>query len=148
MEVTNSRFPHWCRIIRKTAENPLIDEGGFSPLDDDYDPLKGDENDEVIDNNDSDSSDGVEETVIYEGACRSYEKNTTSDRGEVISSQRGLSIPLNQDGWNALGNAPREGDEVVVVHGNTNKEYGRIIDKNIATASYAGTHIIWRYGRN
>ena len=148
MSVTNPRFPHWCRIIRKTASSPLVEEGGFTPLDG-YDPLGGDVA-VTSSSSSSSSSDGetVDETVIYEGACRSYEKNTTSDKGEVISSQRGLSIPLNQDDWDSLGVVPMEGDEVVVVHGNTHEEYGRVSDKNTATASYAGTHIIWRYGRD
>lgn len=177
MEVTNPRFPHWCRIIRKTVDDPMEDEEDFSPLDsednvgngvvvndDDYDPMGGDDaetsdssvND--VQNDSSDSSEGsetekdpVEEsqtTVIYEGECRSYKINTTSDKGEVITSQRGLALPLNQDGWDELGVVPMEGDEIVVVHGTTFKEYGRIVDKNVATASFAGTHLVWRYGRN
>lgn len=156
----NPRFPHWCRIIRKTASSPLVDEGGYTPLHDDYNPLGSDEDEAggvssssssvgSSSSSSSSSSEGeFDETVIYEGECRSYEKNTTSDKGEVISSQRGLSLPLNQDGWDALGVVPMEGDEVVVVHGTTHKEYGRVIDKNVATASFAGTHLIWRYGRN
>ena len=147
MTATNPRFPHWCRILRKTSGNPLSDEGGFSVLPDDYSPLGGDGFDVCGSSSSSSSEGGTEEIVIYEGICRSYEKNTTSDKGEVISSQRGLSLPLNQDGWDALGVIPQEGDEVVVVHGTTNKEYGRVIDKNVATASFAGTHLIWRYGR-
>lgn len=38
--------------------------------------------------------------VIYRGRCRGYEKNTTSVSGEVITTSRGLSLPLNKDGWN------------------------------------------------
>lgn len=129
MEVTNERFPHWCRIVRKTSENPMEDESDFSsfdfsaPLDDG----------------------GV---IVYEGKCRSYKINTTSDRGDVITSQRGLSLPLNQEGWDELGVVPSEGDELVVIHGKSFREYGRVIDKNVATASFAGTHLVWRYVRN
>ena len=89
-----------------------------------------------------------EGTVIYEGECRSYKINTTSDKGDIITSQRGLALPLNQDGWDARGVVPKESDEVVVVHGETHKEYGTVIDKNVANASFAGTHLVWRYGRN
>lgn len=146
MAVSNPRFPHWCRILRKTVENPLEDEEDFTPLyNDGYDPLASD----VVSS--SSSSEEVISTqqaaVIYEGACRSYEKHTTSDRGEVITSYRGLALPLTQDDWNALGKTPQEGDEIAVDRGSY-KEYGRVIDKNPATASYAGTHLIWRYGRN
>lgn len=145
----NPRFPHWCRILRKTTDSPLVDEGGFSPLEDDRDPLESEMQETSSSSSSEDESEGgAEETVIYEGECRSYKINTTSDKGEVISSERGLALPLNQDEWNKLGVIPREGDEVVVVHGTTNKEYGRVTDKNIATADYAGTHIVWRYGRN
>lgn len=172
MGEVNPRYPHWCRIIRKTSDDPLEDEEDFSPLDsdgnsgssetqsDDYDPMGSDDDTPVNDNEQQTSSsseetetqeepvEGTQTTVIYEGECRSYKINTTSDKGEVITSQRGLALPLNQDGWDALGVVPMEGDEIVVVHGTTFKEYGRVIDKNVATASYAGTHLVWRYGRN
>lgn len=138
--VFNPRFPHWCRIVRKTVEDPLVDEDDFSPLED--------EEDDGNDGNDgNDVSDGNDALVIYEGACRSYKVNTTSDKGDVITSQRGLSLPLNQECWDELGVVPQEGDEVIVSHGTTFQEYGRVIDRNVATASYAGTHLIWRYGR-
>jgi len=188
MEIKNPRYPHWCRIIRKTVADPMVDEEDFSPYDRengsgasgsssvdallsgdlyDYDPMGGDMDDPIADDSiaddsiaddsgssqdsgdSSDSSDeGAQTVVIYEGECRSYKVNTTSDKGEIISSQRGLALPLNQDGWDELGTIPMEGDEIVVVHGTTFKEYGRVIDKNVATASFAGTHLIWRYGRN
>ena len=154
MTETNPRFPHWCRIIRKTVEDPMVDEDDFSPLTDDEenDPMASDGQDVSDSSEETETEkDPVEEsqtTVIYEGACRSYKINTTSDKGEVITSQRGLALPLNQDGWDELGVVPMEGDEVIVVHGTTFKEYGRVVDKNVATASFAGTHLVWRYGRN
>lgn len=163
MSVTNPRFPHWCRIVRKTVDDPLEDEEDFSPLDgedvDGYDPL-GSDNAQTGTNGqqevsqteeadtDEDTVEGTQVTVIYEGECRSYKVNTTSDKGEVITSYRGLALPLNQDGWDELGVSPREGDEIIVVHGKTAREYGRVIDKSIATASFAGTHLVWKYGRN
>ena len=164
MPETNPRFPHWCRILRKTTDDPMEDEENFSPLDapvgrqegcgchdDDYDPMASDEeNDGGGDSSDEGDATviGSEKKVIYEGVCRSYKINTTSDKGDVITSQRGLALPLNQDGWDELGAVPMEGDEIVVIHGSTFKEYGRVVDKNVATASFAGTHLIWRYGRN
>ena len=164
MEVlSNPRFPHWCRIIRKTVDDPMADEEDFSPLssDEEYDPMGGDDTDSSSSDEQYDSSDSsegseaekdpVEEsqiTVIYEGECRSYKINTTSDKGEVITSQRGLALPLNQDGWDELGAVPMEGDEVIVSHGESFKEYGRVVDKNMATASFAGTHLVWRFVRN
>lgn len=169
MLVTNPRFPHWCRILRKAETAPLDDEEVFSPLEDEEsvsplsadDPL-ADDSEEVTEEPSTNEQDGEEtedaqteedsttgdtSTVIYEGECRSYEKNSTSDKGDIITSYRGLALPLMQDDWDELGVVPQEGDEVIVVHG-TFQEYGRVIDKNVATASYAGTHIIWRYGRN
>ena len=172
MGVTNPRYPHWCRIIRKTTEDPLEDEEDFNPMDgtgvvggggqEDFDPMGSDDDEPVNDDGqqqqetppaeetekEEESDEGAQVTVIYEGECRSYKINTTSDKGEVITSQRGLALPLNQDGWDAFGLVPQEGDEVVVAHGSTHKEYGRIVDKNVANASYAGTHLVWRYGRN
>ena len=161
MGVTNPRYPHWCRIIRKTVEDPLEDEEDFTPMDESFDPMGSDDDEPVNDDEqqtegqsaeetekEEESDEGAQVTVIYEGECRSYKINTTSDKGEVITSQRGLALPLNQDGWDALGLVPQEGDEVVVAHGSTHKEYGRVVDKNVANASYAGTHLVWRYGRN
>ena len=84
-------------------------------------------------------------TVIYEGECRSYDKNTTSDKGEVITSYRGLALPLTRDDWEALGVVPQEGDRIVVDRGG-NIEYGSVIDKN--PGNFGGTHLIWKYGRN
>jgi hypothetical protein len=140
----------------------MEDEEDFSPLEseEDFDPMGSDDSDSsdageqsdssvsADDDKEKDSDDDSQTTVIYEGECRSYKINTTSDKGEVVSSERGLALPLNQDAWDELGVVPMEGDEVIVVHGITFKEYGRVIDKNVATASFAGTHLTWRYGRN
>lgn len=166
----NPRYPHWCRIIRKTVEDPLEDEDDFSPLEgkntatddgDDFDPLGGDSdtdntgetNEELndvqdktpVEEEDSSESEDGQTTVIYEGECRSYAKNTTSDKGEVIVSYRGLALPLTQDDWDALGIFPQEGDEIAVDRG-AYKEYGRVIDRE--PANFGGTHLTWKYGRN
>lgn len=88
--------------------------------------------------------DEEEVEIIYEGVCRAYEKNTTSDRGDVITSSRGLSLPLTREDWNERGLIPQEGDSVVVNRGSYD-EYGRVIDKN--PGNFGGTHLVWRYGR-
>ena len=77
--------------------------------------------------------------------CRVYEKNTTSDRGDVITSNRGLALPVDRKGWIERGVVPFEDDYVVVDRGGY-EESGKIIDVN--PANFGGTHIIWRYGRN
>ena len=165
----NPRYPHWCRIIRKTVEDPLEDEEEITPMpsvrpsleDDDFDPLGEDEDSSSSDTSEeppiedsseqpdgsdgSDGSDDGQSTIIYEGECRSYAKNTTSDKGEVIVSYRGLALPLTQDDWDALGFAPQEGDEIAVNIG-AYIEYGRVIDRE--PANFGGTHLTWKYGRN
>lgn len=85
-----------------------------------------------------------EKVVIYEGKCRVYDKNTTSDKGEVVNSYRGLSLPIDREGWIEIGNVPREGDMVEVNRG-THTESGRVIDVN--PGNFGGTHLVWKYGR-
>lgn len=85
-----------------------------------------------------------DEVVIYDGECRAYDKNTTTDKGDVITSYRGLSLPIDREGWQELGVVPKEGDAIVVDRGGY-KEYGRVIDKN--PANFRGTHLVWKYGR-
>ena len=97
---------------------------------------------DAVEEEESGKSDSI---IIYEGECRSYEKHTTSDRGEVITSYRGLALPLTQDDWNRLGIVPEEGDEIAVDRG-AYREYGHVVDKN--PANFHGTHLTWRYGRN
>lgn len=155
-QVSNPRFPHQCRIIRKTVDDPLTDEDDFTPLptdapSDEYDPLGNDKevsNESVAEETavaEEDTTEGSQTTVIYEGSCRSYERHTTSDTGEIITSYRGLSLPLTQDDWIRLGVVPQEGDEVALDRG-SHREYGRVIDVN--PSNFHGTHITWRYGRN
>ena len=84
-------------------------------------------------------------SVIYEGKCRAYDKNTVSDKGDVLNSFRGLALPIDREGWTSLGIVPREGDEVEVDRG-THKESGRVVDVN--PANFGGTHLVWKYGRH
>lgn len=86
-------------------------------------------------------TDEGEATVIYEGKCRSYSKNTTSVEGEVITNNRGLSLPLNKDEWCGR-EIPKEGDKIVIDFG-PYTEHGQVIDKMVA--NFHGTHLVWRY---
>lgn len=86
-----------------------------------------------------------ESVVIYEGKCRDYDKNTVSDKGEVLNNFRGLALPIDREWWIAIGTVPREGDEVVVDRG-THKEAGRVVDVN--PANFGGTHLVWKYSRS
>jgi len=147
MAVSNPRFPHQCRIIRKDVENPLEDQEDISAYEGDFDPMGTDSHHCHCgcQRGDYGYSCNSKETVVYEGKCRSYEKHTTSDRGEVITSYRGLALPLTQDDWLRLGYAPQEGDEIAVDRG-AYREYGRVVDIN--PANFHGTHLTWRYGRD
>jgi len=88
--------------------------------------------------------DESEEVVVYEGSCRVYDKNTVSDKGDVVASYRGLALPRDREGWIEMGTVPREGDTVIVDRG-THTENGRVIDVN--PANFGGTHLVWKYGR-
>lgn len=122
----NPRYPHTCKILRVSATNAMTDEPDI------YDQLESEAPMENV-------------TVVYDGACRAYSKQQTSDKGEVVTSYHGLALPLTRDDWEKLGCVPLEGDLVVVNRGGY-KEYGVVIDKN--PANFGGTHLIWRYGRN
>lgn len=139
----NPRFPHNCVIWRQTAVSPLDDEyTGYDPLADDE---AADDNQDVSGET-SDIPDNPDvSSVIYEGSCRAYDKNTTSDRGEVITSYRGLALPLTREDWQALGVVPMEGDFIKVDRGGY-VEYGHVVDKN--PSNFGGTHVLWRFVRN
>ncbi len=93
--------------------------------------------------NSSPRADQGEGTIIYEGICRSYDVQTTSDSGEVVTSNRKLALPQKQDEWTEE-TIPQEGDIVVVSKfGFTEK--GIVVDK---MPTNLGTHILWKYGRN
>lgn len=126
-----------------------------SPLDDEdisvllnNDPLSDEElTGESIDSGEeiTESQTKAEKIVIYDGECRAYDKHTTSDRGDVITSYRGLAIPMTRKDWEEFGVVPMEGDEIRVDRGGYH-EYGRVVDKN--PGNFGGTHLVWRYGRN
>ena len=115
------------------------------------DDQMADEEEEVVepDESDEDSQETPYEEpqteLVYEGECRVYDKHTTSDKGEVITSFRGLSVPMTRTDWQESGIVPRAGDKITVDRGGYS-EYGYVIDVN--PANFGGTHIVWRYGRN
>lgn len=88
-------------------------------------------------------ADETEKRVIYDGECRSYDFHTTSSAGDVLVSNRKLSIPLRQQDFGEDQPLPVEGDEVEVSKYGTT-EYGVVMDK---MPGNLGTHILWRYGR-
>ena len=132
-KVNNPRFPHFCRIVRYGETEPLEDQADMfgDPMSDD-DGLSGGENipSEKI-------------KVLYEGKCRSDNRDTISDNGDVIASYRTLALPLKQDEWTEE-TIPQEGDKIELQRFGY-KEYGLVIDRR---PSNLGTHLLWKYVRN
>ena len=118
----------------------------YDPMQDE-DPMGDDFGEVQVQEEDSGGDDAAhtagEPTVIYEGICRSDNRNTISDNGEVITSYRTLALPIKQDEWTE-DTIPLEGDRIEVQRFGY-KEYGLVIDKR---PSNLGTHILWRYVRN
>ena len=85
-------------------------------------------------------SDDPMSDVLYNGSCRSYDKNTTTMSGEVITANKGLSLPKTLRDW-TRDRMPKEGDRVEVDFG-PYTERGMVIDR--AAANFGGTHLIWR----
>jgi hypothetical protein len=79
--------------------------------------------------------------VIYEGECRGSDKNTTSMNGEVITTNRLLSLPKSLKEWTE-DDIPQEGDKLVINYG-PYTETGEIIDRR--PANFHGSHFIWRH---
>ncbi len=155
----NPRFPHRCRIIRYAATEPMEDQANVYDQTDD-DPMADDlALDEPIEDslNDGGSTDNADQeegdtektnlpdgaTVIYEGVCRSDNRDTISDNGDVIASYRTLALPLKQDEWTEE-TVPHEGDKIELQRFGY-KEYGLVIDLR---PSNLGTHLLWKYVRN
>lgn len=145
-KINNPRFPHHCRILRYAATEPMEDQPNVS----DYDPMADDPLADETDETDSENLDGETAenttqgvTVVYEGVCRSDNRDTISDNGEVIASYRTLALPLKQDEWTEE-TIPMEGDKIELQRFGY-KEYGLVIDKR---PSNLGTHILWKYVRN
>lgn len=110
-KVSNPRWPHTVVISRVREFNPLVDIEIPEPI------------------------------VIYEGKCRSYQKEYVSTAGEVQVSKRILSIPVKNTEW---VDVPLENDRVVVNLGSYTEE-GRVVDK---MPNNFGTEIYWEYDRN
>ena len=145
-KINNPRFPHRCRILRYAATEPMEDQANVS----DYDPMADDPMADETDETDGESLDGETAenttqgvTVVYEGVCRSDNRDTISDNGEVIASYRTLALPLKQDEWTEE-TIPLEGDRIELQRFGY-KEYGIVVDKR---PSNLGTHILWKYARN
>lgn len=142
--VNNPRFPHTCRILRRPESEPMTDQPGTvtdDPMTDD--PMADEEEQEVEQQNQEQQEPSSEVVVLYEGVCRGYNRDTTSDNGDVNASYRNLALPLKQDEWTEQ-NIPREGDKIEL-HKFGYTEYGQIID---IRPSNLGTHILWKYVRN
>lgn len=140
----NPRYPHRCKIVRKMGNDPLVDEDDATTLlSDEYDPLNDEQ--EVENGEEEEGKEQTEVVVVYEGVCRSYETQHTSDKGDVITSYRGLALPITQDEWLERDTIPQEGDDLMVDRG-AYKEYGKILDRN--PANFGGTHFVWKFGRN
>ena len=145
-KIKNPRFPHRCRILRYAATEPMEDQANVS----DYDPMADDPMADETEDTQGESLDGETAehttqgvTVVYEGVCRSDNRDTISDNGEVIASYRTLALPLKQDEWTEE-TVPMEGDKIELQRFGY-KEYGLVIDKRPGNL---GTHILWKYVRN
>ena len=131
-KVNNPRFPHCCRIVRYAETEPMEDQSNV-----DYDPMA----DDTAKPNGNDLPEGA--TVIYQGICRSDNRDTISDNGDVIASYRTLALPQTQDEWTEE-TVPQEGDKIELQRYGY-MEYGLVIDMR---PSNLGTHILWKYVRN
>ena len=148
----NPRFPHTCRILRAPDTDPMEDQPVPVVVDDNPmvdDPMTDEPEQQPVDTQqenapvEGDADDEKKDTVVYEGVCRGYNRDTTSDNGDVNASYRYLALPQKQDEWTDE-NVPRVGDRVELNRfGYT--EYGDIID---VRPGNLGTHIQWKYVRN
>lgn len=137
-DVKNPRYNHRCVIYRSLVSDPMEDSESLSindPMSDDFG------------SGETTTEDSAEEApkvkIIYQGKCRSYNRDTVSDNGDVITSYRGLALPVEQDAWTEE-TIPAEGDSVIVYRKGY-KEYGTVTDKRPGNL---GTHLIWKYARN
>ena len=137
-DVKNPRYPHTCVIYRSCVTDPMEDSEPLST----NDPMEDD-----FGSGETTGEESVQEEpknkVIYKGKCRSYNRDTVSDNGDVISSYRGLALPVEQDEWTE-DTIPLEGDSIIVYRKGF-KECGVVTDKRPGNL---GTHLIWKYARN
>lgn len=137
-DVKNPRYSHTCVIYRSCVTDPMEDSEPLStndPMEDDFGSgeTTGEES----------LQEKPKNKVIYRGKCRSYNRDTVSDNGDVISSYRGLALPVEQDEWTE-DTIPLEGDSIIVYRKGF-KECGVVTDKRPGNL---GTHLIWKYARN
>lgn len=112
-KISNPRFPHKVVITRGMP----------------FDPLE--------------QMEPSEAKVIYEGVCRSYQKEYVSTTGDVMTSKRVLSLPLTLKDWTA--------ETIVLENDLVEVNYGSYIEKGIVVdkqPNNLGTDIYWNYGRN
>lgn len=138
--IKNPRFPHTCRIVRFGNDEPMTDQEFAED-----DPMQDEtpEETEGSEQSEEEETQTQEGTVIYEGECRSDNRATTSDNGEINVSYRTLALPIKQDEWTEE-TIPLEGDRIELQRTGY-KEYGIVVDKR---PSNLGTHILWKYARN
>ena len=162
--IQNPRFPHTCRILRYPDTEPMEDQpqvNGVPSSEPEDDPM-ADETpepveepvqepvqepepvpDEPSDEEESDDEPEPEVAVIYEGVCRSWNRDSTADNGDVHASYRMLALPQRQQDWTDE-TVPRTGDRIELTrYGYT--EYGKVLD---VSPSNLGTHLTWKYVRN
>lgn len=147
--INNPRFPHTCKISRtQTVTTQYYDhlsvagDGEWQEEGDWEEPDKWkmtpsiESDDPNVDDDDTRTS----EIICYDGKCRSYDKDVTSDRGDVLTQRRVLALPIKQDEWSET-DVPRKGDKVEVNKGSFN-EWGVVID---IRPNNLGTDVLWRY---
>ena len=137
-DVKNPRYSHTCVIYRSCVTDPMEDSEPLStndPMEDDFGSGETTGEESV--------QEKTKNKVIYKGKCRSYNRDTVSDNGDVISSYRGLALPVEQDEWTE-DTIPLEGDSIIVYRKGF-KECGVVTDKRPGNL---GTHLIWKYARN
>ena len=135
-EIDNPRFPHFCRILRYAETESMEDQDNIHDITDD----EPEGSSFVVPFDCEEEREGL---IVYEGVCRSDNRDTISDNGDVIASYRTLSLPLKQDEWSEE-TVPQEGDKIELQRFGY-KEYGLVIDRR---PSNLGTHILWKYVRN
>lgn len=112
-KISNPRWPHVVKITRTVPFDPLVQ---IEP---------------------------EEAKVVYEGKCRSYQKEYVSTTGEVMTSKRILSLPTKLSDWTSE-TIILENDMVEVNYGSY-VETGIVVDKQ---PNNLGTDIYWSYDRN
>jgi hypothetical protein len=122
--MNNPRFPHWITITRGIGDEQNPDPFGDEP----------------------------ERETIYEGPGRSYTRSNLGSKGEVLTNEQVVALPVRQQDWTEKeveeGEEPRPipivGDRVEVKRG-AQTEYGDLTD---VRPNNFGTDLIFDYVRN